>query len=279
MKRHHEYPMKITALLILAATIVACDTSVKEDVFENPFDEIARHHSAGLDHALSVLKVEGLQGDDWLESFRQFATRATTEFGRRLDADPARIGEAIDVGFRATSSLKRHRMAKTDDDYLESVITVYVDDPEAVLSFLHRIEALIYTYEDLTSYLDASHALEFEAWSSLSDSDASLVLLGAAVGRDSQIYWHENYAAWDDAMSDDQLWVAKSDEGSCFTLQDARRAGAADVFGAVAGGVAGAVGYGLRLMSRSGNVALMVTASIGASVLQAGLDFYENCME
>jgi hypothetical protein len=272
----------IAAALLTACTLTACDSKVKEVAFENPFNEIATLHSRGLNHALEFFRANPIPRENWLAQFKEQAISAVTEFGLQTGLDPDKIEEVIAVGLRSVTTEREELNIRYDYSSVQEVIDIYVDDPATVLMFIERLEYIIISADDIVMAMDALANLEWDAHAVLSANDSSVVLWAAALARDSMTYWHDHYLDWAEAFDSFESGVVHKRLVStepCYTWNHARRAAVADVLGGVGAGAGGSVLYAFRIMSRSGIVAAMVVGSVGASVVQAGMEYYVNCLE
>jgi hypothetical protein len=120
--------------------------------------------------------------------------------------------------------------------------------------------------------------LEEDAAIELSGRDSTAVLLGTAIAKDSRSYWSSHHREWaslfrnifqdrDTSQSD----VSTNSGGCSFTWDDAKEAGAADVTMGVGTAIGGSVAWMLHIITRAAATGAAVTASITASIHNAGM--------
>jgi hypothetical protein len=269
----------VFSVILGSSFITGCEVHVKDAQKENPFYDIAKIHSEGLHHALDHFRQNPLPRDRWLEHFKQEVVNAVTDFGIANGVASGEIPDLLDFSFRSVAPLRHGSIPDYDYDFVQEVIDIYVDDPVAISGFVQRIESIFYLFDEVGDITYALLQLEREAESALSSNDLPVVLWAIALALDSITYWHFHYPEWLAVFSNYSAHKTMGGNEPCYTWTHARRAAVADVIGGVGSGVGGSVAYAFRLMSRSGIVAAMIVGSVGASVLQAGMEYYNNCLE
>ena len=111
------------------------------------------------------------------------------------------------------------------------------------------------------------------------------MLLGTAIAKDSRSYWSSHHREWaslfrnifqdrDTSQSD----VSTNSGGCSFTWDDAKEAGAADVTMGVGTAIGGSVAWMLHIITPAAATGAAVTASIAASIHNAGMKHYNKCV-
>ena len=292
---------KIPALVSILALpflgiLIGCDAGsddIQPDApFQNPFDQATTIHSEGLDFTLDQINKSGITKETAesriAESLASFY--GLKGFGsQEMDLSISSGMSVVSLQSRVESASSR--FARTDNDngnvtlnYDGLVSSIYseFEDPDLVVSYMSRLQAVHYAAESFEALELASLRLEEEASSELSEGGAVFFLASAAIGRDSRRYWEAKSSDWDaalyDAENEGEASSARRASG-CDWGGIAKRAGWGDLVGGSVSGISSGVLWTFRMATRAGGFAGMFVGAAGTSTLLAAMDWYDNCSQ